>query len=47
MLCCKPTFSLCAFTCPAVVTVLHVGVVLFIIIAGLTQSNASNFTAGG
>jgi hypothetical protein len=30
-----------------VVTVLHVGVVIFIIIAGLTQSKASNFIAGG
>ena len=34
-------------SCPAVVTVVHVGVVIFIIIAGLTQSKASNFIAGG
>jgi hypothetical protein len=31
----------------AVVTVLHVGVVIFIIIAGLTQAKGSNFTQGG
>ena len=34
-------------SCPAVVTVVHVGVVIFIIIAGLTQSKASNFIQGG
>lgn len=36
--------------CPlhvAVVTVLHVGVVIFIIIAGLTQAKGSNMTTGG
>jgi len=30
-----------------VVTVVHVGVVIFIIIAGLTQAKGSNFTNGG
>lgn len=29
------------------VTVVHVGVVIFIIIAGLTQAKGENFTQGG
>lgn len=31
----------------AVITVVHLGVVIFIVIAGLSQAAASNFTEGG